>query len=532
MVALDAAARSDARPRSMDLPIATVMGVIALAVVLAPLFYVLVPPLTDYANHLARMDIIARLGQEPLLQRFYSIDWQVIPNLAMDIVVPPLVRVVGVFLAGKLFIAAIVVSIVTGTWALHRALHRAQHGPGGANALVAMAFTYNGIFLLGFTNFLFGIGLALWGTAIRLSLRRQSHLRRLAASAATVLVLFFCHLFAVGLYGMAIFCLEAPALARMPWRRALRHLGLMALPFLVVFPLLALSPTMGLADQVVWSWVGKGEGLRFLVTTFHETWEVRLGLVALAVAVLLLVTRRMHLHVAGWMLLGTGAVTYIAMPTVLFGSAYADERLPVALLFLGLGFVRFEFRTRWGRLAALAAILAVIVVRSVVMVGDWVPLGQIYKDMRASLTVVEPGSTILVAEATVPTGDVNFNAAFSHAPCLAIIDRASLVSTAFSVAGKQILAVKPAYTGRVDREDGDPPSTGDMMRAATGPAPAVPAFWQNWRRDYDYVMVLNTEAGHRELTGLADLVHEGKGFQLYRVLHGDVPVAAGQAPAP
>ncbi|MEA1649995.1 hypothetical protein UAJ10_13370 [Nitrospirillum sp. BR 11164] len=523
MVALDADARSDARHRSLDLPVATVLGLLALAVVLAPLFFVLVPPLTDYANHLARMDIIAHLGQEPLLQRFYAIDWQVIPNLAMDLVTPPMVKVVGVFAAGKLFIAAIIVSIVTGTWALHRALHRAEHGPGGANALLAMAFMYNGIFLLGFTNFLFGIGLALWGTAIRLSLRRRSHLQRLAASTATVLVLFVCHLFAVGLYGMAIFCLEAPGLLRRPWRQALRHLGLMGLPFLAILPLLAASPTMGLADQVVWSWVGKGEGLRFLVTTFHENWEVPLGLAGLAVVAALLATRRMHLHTAGWMLLATGAVTYVAMPTILFGSAYADERLPVALLFLGLGFVRFEFRSRLGRMTALAAILAIIVARSVVMIGDWLPLSQVYKDMRASMAAVEPGSTILVAEATVPTGDVNFNAAFSHAPCLAIIDRQSLVSTAFSVAGKQILTVKPAYTERVDREDGDPPSTGEMVKAVTNPLPPGTYFWQDWQRDYDYVIVLNTEHGHRELTGLADLVHEGKGFQLYRVLHDAMP---------
>src|SRR5262249_12998857 len=46
------------------------------------------PPLSDYINHLARMHVIATIGRDPNLALFYEVEWQVIPNLMMDLIVP------------------------------------------------------------------------------------------------------------------------------------------------------------------------------------------------------------------------------------------------------------------------------------------------------------------------------------------------------------------------------------------------------------------------------------------------------------
>src|SRR5262245_45816755 len=58
-------------------------------------------PLSDYINHLARMHVIATIGSDRDLALFYQIDWQVIPNLMMDLIVPILQRVMNVYLAGQ-----------------------------------------------------------------------------------------------------------------------------------------------------------------------------------------------------------------------------------------------------------------------------------------------------------------------------------------------------------------------------------------------------------------------------------------------
>ena len=59
------------------------------------------PPISDYVNHLARMHVIATLPTNPLLANFYEINWQVIPNLTMDLIVPLLAHGMKIFWPGR-----------------------------------------------------------------------------------------------------------------------------------------------------------------------------------------------------------------------------------------------------------------------------------------------------------------------------------------------------------------------------------------------------------------------------------------------
>jgi len=73
------------------------------------------PPLSDYINHLARMHVIATLPKNPQLAGFYEIDWQVIPNLTMDLIVPLLARFMNIYLAGQVFMVLMFALIISGT---------------------------------------------------------------------------------------------------------------------------------------------------------------------------------------------------------------------------------------------------------------------------------------------------------------------------------------------------------------------------------------------------------------------------------
>src|SRR5260370_942237 len=94
------------------------LAITAIPVVLHPW-----PPISDYINHLARMHVIATIQSDPDLARFYEIDWQLIPNLMMDLIVPWLMRVVNVYAAGQIYTTASFVLILSGTFALHRHLY-------------------------------------------------------------------------------------------------------------------------------------------------------------------------------------------------------------------------------------------------------------------------------------------------------------------------------------------------------------------------------------------------------------------------
>src|SRR5581483_4730545 len=65
-----------------------VITILMLVVASIPIWTNPVPPLSDYVNHLSRMHVIANIGKDANLSRFYEIVWQPIPNLMMDLIVP------------------------------------------------------------------------------------------------------------------------------------------------------------------------------------------------------------------------------------------------------------------------------------------------------------------------------------------------------------------------------------------------------------------------------------------------------------
>src|ERR1051326_1958241 len=83
-----------------------------------------------------------------------------------------------------------------------------KHVTGSRPRAPAFPLLYNNLFLVGTMNYVAGIGLMLWAVTTWMALRERSWLLRLPVSAAFVLALFFCHLFALGVYGLALLAFE------------------------------------------------------------------------------------------------------------------------------------------------------------------------------------------------------------------------------------------------------------------------------------------------------------------------------------
>ena len=128
------------------------------ALITLPLFYTVVPPLEDYPNHLARIFALSSLDADPLLASFYEAEWAAIPNLIMDLVAPPLVPLVGIYAAGRIFLGVALLLMLTGPVVLHRVVHKRWSAWPLIGGLV-----YNGFLFVGLMNYLFGVGLAAWG---------------------------------------------------------------------------------------------------------------------------------------------------------------------------------------------------------------------------------------------------------------------------------------------------------------------------------------------------------------------------------
>jgi hypothetical protein len=80
-----------------------VVGLLVVLLALTPLLATPLPANDDFLKHLARCYLIFLNGNDSLLDRFYTIDWKPLPNLAIDLIMPTLTGLVGIFMAGKLF---------------------------------------------------------------------------------------------------------------------------------------------------------------------------------------------------------------------------------------------------------------------------------------------------------------------------------------------------------------------------------------------------------------------------------------------
>jgi hypothetical protein len=475
------------------------------------------PPLSDYVNHLARMHVIASIGRDADLERFYQIDWQIIPNLMMDVVVPRLTTFMTVYHAGQMFTIISFVLIGSGTLALNRALF----GSWSMLALISLPLLYNHIFLVGVMNYTFGIGLALWGLALWVFLRERFWPFRFLVSTAIVLMLFFCHLFTVGIYGVGLLAIELTRLwmtRGRPLAPRLVDFVATGVPFLPVLPLLLKSPTWDLVGEIRWEKLGKIDGLVYVVEVYSDLVAFVLIAGIAAGAIWAVRHRLLRFHPVGWAMLAVGSAVYVAMPQMLFATYMADQRLPIALAFMVIACVHLEARHRMVRRGFLALLLVLLALRVIEVDVSWANLSGNTMEFRDSVKRIKRGASVLVAYGDKTAGDDVSDLGLVHAACLAMIERSALVTTAFTVRGKQIMHVRRAYTDRVDTEDGFPPSIEQLLVAREHPDEAEDKYWQNWQDKYDYVYVLFTDEDTvNPVPELLKLVYEGDRFQLYRI---------------
>lgn len=475
------------------------------------------PPLSDYVNHLARMQVIATISQNARLANFYEIDWRVIPNLTMDLIVPLLAHVMKIYLAGQVFMVAMFVLIISGTLALNRALI----GRWSAVPLFVIPLLYNYVFLVGVMNYISGIGVALWALAGWIVTRERAWPMRFALSTASVVVLFFCHLAALGIYGVGVLSFEIVRLwqrRREPWPSRLVDFVASGAPFLIAAPLLYASPTMQLVGDIDWEQGGKLDGLMYVFSDYSDI--VAFGLMGVMTGSIVWAMRHrvLRFHPLVFALIVVGGVVYFALPRVIFDTYMADQRVPLGIAFMLIACGDLDLRRRLVRRAFVAVLILLVGSRVLEIDLNWSQLSDSTSQFRSSVRRISPGSKVFVAYADRSQGDDVRDLGLVHAACIAIIERSALVTTAFTVVGKQIMHVRPQYRDFVDRYDGTPPSTAQLIVAAEHPLPDMPRFWLNWTKfDYLYILFTEDEAPNPDPERLK-LVVDGDRFQLYRII--------------
>ncbi|HZT51272.1 MAG TPA: hypothetical protein VFA22_05030 [Stellaceae bacterium] len=431
-----------------------------------PVARTLILPLVDYPNHLARMALLARLPHDPALGRFYALAWRPIPDLAMDLLVPPLLRVLPLATAGRVFVLLAFLLIAGGAALLYRVLF----GRWSAWAALAFLLLYNRLLLWGLLNDLFGLGLALVALALSIALRGRGIALRLVAGTVVAFALYFAHLMAFGVFAVLWLGCEAGFV----WRE--RGAGILRL-CVAVLPLLLPAGLM-LAS-------GTGEGgmphfappwrkLDLLFSVFdlyHRPFDV--ACFAVAVLGLGLAYWRRWLVVAPplGLPLALLGLAYLAMPTDIAGATGVDRRLPLALaLVLAGGSTWVAPRPRLER-AYLAAAAVMFLLRLGTVAASWEASDRAYRALLAGLDAIPRGSLVAVA---YPPAALNVSATpLAHFAVLAAARRDAFVPTLFARPTQQPVVLRPPFRALADRTSPDRLwaafAAGTLTPAAVGP---------------------------------------------------------------
>jgi hypothetical protein len=404
-----------------------------------PLFSTVLPPLFDYPNHLARMHVLSEGGNQ-----FYAVHWEPLPNLAQDLIVPSLAQLMPLDIASMLFVIAIFGLITGGTiW-----LNRVATGAWRLWPLLAFLLLYNRMFLWGFLNYLFGIGVALAGAALWLALEGERFWLRIVSSSIVALTCYLSHIAAFGFYALVIIGIElSPAWGELRARRWLALGGRMAtagaqfaIPAVLFFGYWHPAAAGGISYA---AFSRKADLLFSIFDNYDRAFDIVCFAVLLGLLGWLAATRRLRLapRLAG--AVGLVFAAYLLLPSQIYGGSGADHRLPVAMFLLLIAASAANFPNRpTGAVIAVTAAL-ILVARMAVIEYVWLRADHIYSADLAGVDMLPRGAKLAVA---YPASAVNFAPVPEvHLAVLAAARREAFVPTLFANEGQQPIALKPSY---------------------------------------------------------------------------------------
>jgi hypothetical protein len=157
----------------------------------------------------------------------------------------------------------------------------------------------------------------------------------------------------------------------------------------------------------------------------------------------------------------------------------------------------------------------------------WNEMSRVTTSFKESVRHIDRGAKVMVAYGDTQAGDESRDQPLVHAASLAVIERGALVSTNFTVPGKQVLRVRGDFRAQVDTHDGTPPGIDEILEVAEDPASARDVYWKQWTTKYDYLYVLFTEANYENPEPeLLTTVYMGDRFVLYRINRGEQRASA------
>lgn len=426
-------------------------GVIVTALTLLPILLVRHLPLLDAPAHEARIALLRTLwaGGDSL---FYRAADPFSANLAFDGIGVLLLHLFPPEAVGRVFLGLTMVLTVWGVMTLNRV----TTGRWSLAPLAIGLVLYHTVVVLCFFSYLFGLALVPWALAARLSIRRPW--LGFAAGCLITVVLTFSHLFAAGLYVAFLACSRAQCVVQGRMRLAAAAASMAEfLPAAVLVPTVFRGGGNGLLSYAHHpSFLGvKAAGIPEALTC-GSLWGD--GALIIGLLALMALARSRAVLTLAWPaaagLLGLLAL-YVILPFELGSASNVDKRMPIAVVFLALGFVDVRLRVD-GWTHALAGVAAVAcAAKQVAVTVLWMQLDPAIGQLATALRALPPGAVIMQAEChpvvrSIEDANIKWHPPLSHTAALAALDDRRFAASSWAIPGQQPIAVQPDYVPYYD----------------------------------------------------------------------------------
>jgi hypothetical protein len=417
-----------------------------------PMLWPDVPPVVDLPGHIGRYAVQLASPDSPL-RHFFAYRWDVIGNLGVDLLVMPLAPLIGLEPAVKLIMLLIPALTVAGMLLVARE----AHGELPPTAGFALPLAYGYPFQFGFANFVLSMALALLAFALWLRLGRTERLRLRAGLFVPIgIALWFVHSFGWGVLGLLAFSAELVRRREggLGWLGAAIGAGVAVLPIAPPL-LLMLAWRSGHVAGVTRDWFNFAAKMRYLHDVLKNDGAAfdfgsMLFMLTLVGAGLFWpgLKRSLLLTIAFWILV----VTYVALPRIVLGSAYADMRLAPYMLAMMILAINPVTRSPRIRGAIAIAALAFFGARMAAQTATYVRIDRIWDEQLAAVAHIPRGARVfsLVNLSCMSRPYAN---RMDHLSALAIGRREAFVNGQWEMPGAQLLRITYRVPGGLG---GDP----------------------------------------------------------------------------
>lgn len=479
----------------------------------APFLLARLPVMPDYFSHVGRYFVLLN-RDDPVLASYYQVEWRLVGNLGVDLLVYALGQVMPVESAAHLATGLIPPLMVAGVYALARAVWGQVQAP----ALFALPLVYAMPLSFGFVNYWLSVALALLAGALWARLANIPPLVRVLIFLPISFLLWLCHM-----TGFGVFLVIAGALTLgEQWEKqggrpaaALGQSLLQAAPLAWPLALVALWRS-GAGLQA--GGVNLKVKIFYLGSVLKQEWRwfdvASAALLYVALAALLTGALRGRARFRWPLLLAGGALGlfFMTFPMALFGSWYADGRLLAPALMLA--FLALSVSSARGSQAIALFALGLFVVRIGATTWSWRERSRAMEAELAALKHV-PEHARIAAFSSGSGCRIWVLHGYDHLPSLAIVRRRAFVNTQWDIAGSTVM--RPVYNlgyGFNDNESSTIPGPdrrckGEPLEARLRTLP---------RERFDFVWSFAGPAPAETREWLVPVARGERGY-LYRVVH-------------